>query len=60
MASLAVKQPEKAPAQLKGKPVGSQGISSGDIPTLAQLGLQPLSNIPGAPKCRGGVSCTYC
>ncbi|KAK9918887.1 hypothetical protein WJX75_007839 [Coccomyxa subellipsoidea] len=54
VASLPVQQPEKAPGQLKGKPLGCQDISPGDIPTIAQLGLPPLSRIPGAPKCRGG------
>lgn len=54
MAALPIKQPGSVPAQLRGKPLGAQGISSGNIPTLAQLGLQPLSNIPGAPKCKGG------
>ncbi|BDA46732.1 Cryptochrome DASH [Coccomyxa sp. Obi] len=54
VASLPIRQPEKAPAQLKGKPLGCGSISSGDIPTLAQLGVQPLSHIPGAPRCRGG------
>lgn len=54
MASLPIKQPDKAPTQLKGKPLGCGSIPSGDIPTLDQLGVKPLSYIPGAPRCKGG------
>ncbi len=57
VASLTVKQPDAAPAQLHGKPLGARGIAAGDVPTLAQLGLQPLHSIPGcSPRCRGGQS----
>jgi len=60
VAGLSVKEPAAAPQQLKGKPLGAS-ISAGNLPTLAQLGLQPVSCIPGTPHARGGAdtSCAH-
>lgn len=52
---MSVKQPAAAPRQLKGKPVGST-IQAGDLPTLAQLGLQPVTRLPGTPHAHGGAA----
>lgn len=54
VAALNVKRPENAPGQVRGKPLGCQ-VSSGNIPTLAQLGLRSTSDIPGSSKYRGGT-----
>ena len=58
VAHLSVKEPAQAPRQLKGKPLGS-GIAAGEVPTLAQLGLQPVTRIPGTSHVRGGAD-THC
>ena len=50
---MSVKEPAAAPQQLKGKPLGSH-ISAGDLPTLAQLGLRPLTRLPNTPLVCGG------
>ena len=49
-----MQEPAQAPRQLKGKPLGGS-IAAGEVPTLAQLGLQPVSRIPGTSHARGGA-----
>ena len=58
VAHLSVKEPAQPPRQLKGKPLGTS-IAAGEVPTLAQLGLQPVTRIPGTSHVRGGAD-TYC
>ena len=53
---MSVKEPAAALQQLKGKPVGSN-VAAGDLPTLAQLGLRPLSQLPNIALVRGGEPC---
>ncbi|CAL5228304.1 g11410 [Coccomyxa viridis] len=55
VAHLSVKEPAQAPRQLKGKPLGAS-VAAGEVPTLAQLGLQPVTRIPGTSHVRGGES----
>ena len=59
MAHLKVKEPADAPRQLKGKPLGVS-ISAGELPTLAQLGLRPVTPLPGKPHMKGGAGCCCC
>lgn len=49
-----MQEPAQAPRQLKGKPLGGS-MAAGEVPTLAQLGLQPVSRIPGTSHARGGA-----
>ncbi len=51
-----MKEPAQAPRQLKGKPLGAS-VAAGEVPTLAQLGLQPVTRIPGTSHVRGGARC---
>ena len=53
---MSVKEPAAALQQLKGKPVGSS-VAAGDLPTLAQLGLRPLAQLPNTAHVRGGEHC---
>ena len=53
---MRVKEPAAALQQLKGKPVGSN-VAAGDLPTLAQLGLRPLTRLPNTAHVRGGAAC---
>ena len=54
VAHLSVNKPAQAPRQLKGKPLGAS-IAAGEVPTLAQLRLQPVTRIPGTSHVRGGA-----
>ena len=59
MAHLKVKEPADAPRQLKGKPLGVS-MTAGELPTLAQLGLRPVTQLPGKPHMKGGAGCCWC
>lgn len=54
-----MKEPAEAPRQLKGKPLGVS-IAAGDLPTLAQLGLRPVTQLPGQTHMKGGAGCCCC